>query len=150
MGTLMCKDSNEDEWIYVIRTGSCRVIKALTQVTPKLRTRKKAQVIYDSFGTKRVSQYSIEALGAFSKVKKNIRSKRMFYRNDLSFQPRTSIKPAKCYTEIEQIRERAVFVRRYSHSSIDELSSSVSSGFSERCFWSIEKCFECDIDLRWS
>jgi hypothetical protein len=71
MGTLMCKDSNEDEWIYVIRTGSCRVIKALTQVTPKLKTRKKPQVIYDSFGTQRISQYSIEALGTFNKVKKN-------------------------------------------------------------------------------
>ena len=70
MGTLMCKDSNEDEWIYVIRTGSCRVIKALTQVTPKLRTRKKAQVIYDSFGTQRVSKYSMEALGAIQKVKR--------------------------------------------------------------------------------
>ena len=42
MGTLMCKDSNEDEWIYIIRTGSCRVIKALTQVTPKLKTREKS------------------------------------------------------------------------------------------------------------
>ncbi len=68
----MCKDSNEDEWIYVVRTGSCRVIKALTQVTPKLKTRKKAQVIYDSFGTKRISQYSMEALGTFSKVRKEI------------------------------------------------------------------------------
>lgn len=65
MGTMMCKDSNEDEWIYVIRTGSCRVIKALTQVTPKLKTRKKAEVIYDHFGTKRISQYSMEALGTF-------------------------------------------------------------------------------------
>jgi hypothetical protein len=70
MGTLMCKDSNIDEWIYVVRTGSCRVIKALTQVTPKLKTRKKTQVIYDSFGTKRISQYSMEALGTFNKVKK--------------------------------------------------------------------------------
>ena len=68
MGTLMCKDSNEDEWIYVIRTGSCRVIKALTQVTPKLRTKKKPQVIYDNFGTKRQSQYSIQALGTFERV----------------------------------------------------------------------------------
>ena len=64
----MCKDSNEDEWIYVVRTGSCRVIKALTQVTPKLRAKKKPQVIYDFFGTQRVSQYSIEALGARTKV----------------------------------------------------------------------------------
>jgi hypothetical protein len=68
----MCKDSNEDEWIYVVRTGSCRVIKALTQVTPKLKTRKKAQVIYDNFGTKRISQYGMEALGMFSKVRKSI------------------------------------------------------------------------------
>lgn len=69
MGTLMCKDSNEDEWIYVIRTGSCRVIKALTQATPKLRTKKKPQVIYDHFGTKRQSQYSIQALGTFERVR---------------------------------------------------------------------------------
>jgi hypothetical protein len=55
--------------IYVILTGSCRVIKALTQVTPKLKTKKKAQVIYDNFGTKRVSQYSMQALGTFNKVK---------------------------------------------------------------------------------
>ena len=41
MGTLMCKDSNEDEWIYVIRTGSCRVIKALTQATPKIENKEK-------------------------------------------------------------------------------------------------------------
>ncbi|CAF1265586.1 unnamed protein product [Rotaria sordida] len=90
MGTLMSKDSNEDEWIYVIRTGSCRVIKALTQVTPKLITRKKPKVIYDNFGTKRTSQYSMEALGTFNK-------------------PKSPIKPAKCYTEIEQIREKSVF-----------------------------------------
>lgn len=65
----MCKDSNEDEWIYVIRTGSCRIIKALTQVTPKLRTKKIPKVIYDNFGTKRHSQYGMEALGTFSRVK---------------------------------------------------------------------------------
>ncbi len=65
----MCKDSNEDEWIYIIRTGSCRVIKSLTQVTPKLKTKKKPHVIYDNFGTKRVSEYSMEALGTFHKVK---------------------------------------------------------------------------------
>ncbi len=75
MGTLMCKDSNIDEWIYVVRTGSCRVIKALTQVTPKLKTRKKTQVIYDSFGTKRISQYSMEALGTFNKVKQKNKKK---------------------------------------------------------------------------
>ncbi|CAF0738558.1 unnamed protein product [Rotaria sordida] len=50
MGTVMCKDSNKDEWIYVIRTGCCRVIKALTQVTPKLTIKKKPEVIYDHFG----------------------------------------------------------------------------------------------------
>jgi hypothetical protein len=71
MGTLMCKDSNEDEWIYIIRTGSCRVIKALTQATPKLKTKKQAQVIYDNFGTKRQSAYSMEALGTFSRVRRN-------------------------------------------------------------------------------
>lgn len=71
MGTLMCKDSNEDEWIYVIRTGSCRVIKALTQTIPKLQTKKKPHVIYDNFGTKRQSQYSIQALGTFDRVKRN-------------------------------------------------------------------------------
>lgn len=65
----MCKDSNEDEWIYIVRTGSCRVIKALTQVRPKLKTRKKPHVIYDNFGTKRVSEYSMRALGTFNKVR---------------------------------------------------------------------------------
>jgi len=110
MGTLMCKDSNEDEWIYIVRTGCCRVIKALTQVTPKLKTRKKAQVIYDSFGTQRVSQYSMEALGTFNKVKENnsfIRILKLIFH---VFKPRTPIKPSKCYTEIEQIREKSVFV----------------------------------------
>ncbi|CAF2120816.1 unnamed protein product [Rotaria magnacalcarata] len=90
MGTLMSKDSNEDEWIYIIRTGSCRVIKALTQVTPKLVTRKKTKVIYDHFNTQRPSQYSIEALGTMAK-------------------PKSPVKAAKCYTEIEQIREKSVF-----------------------------------------
>jgi hypothetical protein len=28
------------------------------------------------------------------------------------FKPKTPIKPAKCYTEIEQIREKSVFVSR--------------------------------------
>ena len=55
----MCKDSHEDEWIYIVRTGSCR---------PKLKTRKKPHVIYDNFGTKRVSEYSMKALGTFNKV----------------------------------------------------------------------------------
>ena len=64
----MCKDSNEDEWIYIVRTGSCRVIKALTQVTPKLKTLKKPRIIYDNFGSQRISEYSMKALGAFSKV----------------------------------------------------------------------------------
>jgi hypothetical protein len=29
------------------------------------------------------------------------------------FQPKTPIKPAKCYTEIEQIREKSVFVSEF-------------------------------------
>ncbi|CAF1444068.1 unnamed protein product [Adineta ricciae] len=89
-GTLMCKDSNEDEWIYIVRTGSCRVIKALTQVTPKLKTLKKPRIIYDNFGSQRVSEYSMKALGTFSK-------------------PKTPVAAARCYTEIEQIREKSVF-----------------------------------------
>ena len=105
----MCKDSNEDEWIYIIRTGSCRVIKALTQVTPKLKTKKKTQVIYDSFGTKRVSEYSMEALGTFNKVK----YQQIYFISNFIFKPKTPIKPMKCYTEIEQIREKSVFVSRF-------------------------------------
>ncbi|PVD34526.1 hypothetical protein C0Q70_05801 [Pomacea canaliculata] len=33
-GTLLCKDSEEGEWIYVIKCGSCQVLKELTSVTP--------------------------------------------------------------------------------------------------------------------
>ncbi len=31
----------------------------------------------------------------------------------MSFKPKTPIKPAKCYTEIEQIREKSVFVSTF-------------------------------------
>ncbi len=115
----MCKDSNEDEWIYVVRTGSCRVIKALTQVTPKLKTRKKPQVIYDNFGTKRISQYSMEALGTFNKVRKS--EKESLYLIFDFLKPKTPIKPSKCYTEIEQIRAKSVFVSKYNYLQYDLL-----------------------------
>jgi hypothetical protein len=28
-GLVMCKDSNKNDWIYVVKNGSCRVLKAL-------------------------------------------------------------------------------------------------------------------------
>ena len=121
----MCKDSNEDEWIYIVRTGSCRVIKALTQATPKLKTKKKTQVIYDNFGTKRKSAYSMEALGAFNRVR---RTNSLCTTDDNPlFQSKTPIKPAKCYTEIEQIRERSVFVSLFSLYQVLTQRSSASA-----------------------
>ncbi|KAK7480125.1 hypothetical protein BaRGS_00028609, partial [Batillaria attramentaria] len=35
-GVLLCKDSNKSDWIYVIKSGSCRVLKALTAVKPTI------------------------------------------------------------------------------------------------------------------
>ncbi|KAL8564897.1 hypothetical protein ACOMHN_003743 [Nucella lapillus] len=35
-GMVLCKDSRESEWIYVIKSGSCRVLTALRAVTPSL------------------------------------------------------------------------------------------------------------------
>lgn len=89
MGTVVCKDSNKDDWIYVIRTGCCRVIKALTQVTPILTLKKTPEIIYDRFGMllirfiytrnmtlwsfflgeKIQSPYSKEAIGVRSQVR---------------------------------------------------------------------------------
>lgn len=28
-GMVMCKDSNKNDWIYVVKNGSCKVLKAL-------------------------------------------------------------------------------------------------------------------------
>ncbi|CAF1633407.1 unnamed protein product, partial [Didymodactylos carnosus] len=107
--------SNEDEWIYVIRTGVCRVIKSLNQVRPKLRTKKKARVIYDHFGLyitllimfsltftyvkdkPRQSHYGMDAIETFN-------------REIISPQ-----KQGKFYIEMEQIREKSVFVSIIEH-----------------------------------
>jgi hypothetical protein len=36
----MCKDSNKNEWLYVVKSGSCKVIKELRMPTkPNLQTR---------------------------------------------------------------------------------------------------------------
>ncbi|CAF5069965.1 unnamed protein product [Rotaria magnacalcarata] len=93
-GTVICKDSNKDDWIYVIRAGCCRVIKALTQVTPKLTLKKKPEIIYDRFSTQLISPYSMEALGAYR------------YRA-------ATAKPCTCFTEVEQLCEKSVFLRPY-------------------------------------
>ncbi|CAF4847330.1 unnamed protein product [Rotaria socialis] len=90
MGTVICKDSNKDDWIYVIRAGCCRAIKALTQVTPNLTLKKKTEIIYDRFSTKIISPYSMEALGAYR------------YRA-------ATAKPCACFTEVEQLCEKSVF-----------------------------------------
>ncbi|XP_041357807.1 cyclic nucleotide-binding domain-containing protein 2-like [Gigantopelta aegis] len=40
-GVLLCKDSNSADWIYVIKSGTCRVLKSLTVSRPRLKIRKK-------------------------------------------------------------------------------------------------------------
>ncbi|KAK3099955.1 hypothetical protein FSP39_012490 [Pinctada imbricata] len=35
-GLLLCKDSNSSEWVYIIKTGTCRVLKALHVVKPQI------------------------------------------------------------------------------------------------------------------
>ncbi|KAK6172958.1 hypothetical protein SNE40_016508 [Patella caerulea] len=35
-GVLLCKDSNKSDWIFVIKTGSCRVLKSLKSTKPNL------------------------------------------------------------------------------------------------------------------
>lgn len=35
-GVLLCKDSNTSEWIYIIKTGSCRVLKDLIATKPNI------------------------------------------------------------------------------------------------------------------
>ena len=35
-GVVMCRDNNTTDWIYVIKTGSCRVLKTLTAVKPNI------------------------------------------------------------------------------------------------------------------
>ncbi|ESO93798.1 hypothetical protein LOTGIDRAFT_228568 [Lottia gigantea] len=35
-GVLLCKDSNTSDWIYIIRTGSCRVLKSLKSTKPNI------------------------------------------------------------------------------------------------------------------
>ena len=34
---VLCKDSNKSEWIYVIKSGSCRVLTALHAVRPSIQ-----------------------------------------------------------------------------------------------------------------
>ncbi|XP_074650097.1 uncharacterized protein LOC141905196 isoform X3 [Tubulanus polymorphus] len=55
-GVIMCRDSNAAEWIYVIKTGSCRVLKALEPAranvpmiatSPDLRANKAKNVTKD-------------------------------------------------------------------------------------------------------
>ncbi|KAJ8297714.1 hypothetical protein KUTeg_024245 [Tegillarca granosa] len=36
-GLLLCKDSNSSEWLYIIKTGSCRVLKALYCTKPNIK-----------------------------------------------------------------------------------------------------------------
>ena len=33
---LLCKDSNTSEWIYIVKTGSCRVLKDLIETRPNI------------------------------------------------------------------------------------------------------------------
>ncbi|XP_022321379.2 uncharacterized protein LOC111123374 isoform X3 [Crassostrea virginica] len=35
-GLLLCKDSNTSEWVYIVKTGSCRVLKSLHSARPNL------------------------------------------------------------------------------------------------------------------
>lgn len=35
-GLLLCKDSNISEWVYIIKTGSCRVLKSLHSAKPNI------------------------------------------------------------------------------------------------------------------
>ncbi|XP_064636320.1 uncharacterized protein LOC135493189 isoform X2 [Lineus longissimus] len=37
-GVIMCRDSINNEWIYVVKTGSCRVLKALQPVKADMQT----------------------------------------------------------------------------------------------------------------
>ena len=32
----MCKDSNKADWIYIIKTGSCQVLKRLLATKPNI------------------------------------------------------------------------------------------------------------------
>ena len=35
-GTVMCKDVNEAEWVYFIKSGTCRVLKSLESTKPSI------------------------------------------------------------------------------------------------------------------
>ncbi|XP_052077496.1 cyclic nucleotide-binding domain-containing protein 2-like isoform X3 [Mytilus californianus] len=35
-GVLLCKDSNNSEWVYIIKTGNCRVLKSLQPTRPTI------------------------------------------------------------------------------------------------------------------
>ncbi|CAG2237358.1 unnamed protein product [Mytilus edulis] len=35
-GVLLCKDSNNSEWVYIIKTGNCRVLKSLHPTRPTI------------------------------------------------------------------------------------------------------------------
>ncbi len=36
-GVVMCRDSVETEWVYVVKSGSCRVLKSLHEAKPDLQ-----------------------------------------------------------------------------------------------------------------
>ena len=35
-GVVMCRDSNKNEWIYIVKSGTCRVLKLLSKVRPNM------------------------------------------------------------------------------------------------------------------
>ena len=35
-GVVMCEDHNTSEWIFIIKSGTCRVLKALAAVHPNV------------------------------------------------------------------------------------------------------------------
>ena len=35
-GLLLCKDSNSSDWVYIVKTGTCRVLKALYTTKPQV------------------------------------------------------------------------------------------------------------------
>ena len=70
-GVLMCKDSSESEWIYCIKTGSCRVLKKINTNHDNLRLNELSL----TSNTRRRNQND-----SFIEVKK-LYSKEIFVRN---------------------------------------------------------------------
>ncbi|XP_048775168.2 cyclic nucleotide-binding domain-containing protein 2-like isoform X2 [Ostrea edulis] len=48
-GLLLCKDSNISDWVYVIKTGSCRVLKSLHSAKPNIPRLSSNQKLSKSF-----------------------------------------------------------------------------------------------------